>query len=64
MSDPVDNPPPVDVQAEPSERARADATRDAERTNLEAAILRFNTNYNPNGGPPPPQREFKVNIPY
>ena len=52
MSDPVDGPPPVDVQAEPSERAGADATRDAERANLEAAILRFNVNYNPNGGPP------------
>ena len=38
MSDPVDDPPPVDVQAEPSERARADANRDAERANLEAAI--------------------------
>ena len=52
MSDPVDDPPPVDVQAEPSERAKADANRDAERANLEAAILRFNTNYNPAGGPP------------
>ena len=48
MSDPDVDPPPVDVQAEPSERARADA----ERANLEAAILRFNTNYNPVGGPP------------
>ena len=53
MSDPDIDPPPVDVQTEPSERARADANRDAERANLEAAILRFNTNYNPAGGPPP-----------
>ena len=53
MSDPVDGPPPVDIQAEPSERARAEANRDGERVNLEAAILRFNTNYNPAGGPPP-----------
>ena len=52
MSDPVDDPPPVNVQAEPSERARADANRDVERANLEAVILRFNTNYNPSGGPP------------
>ena len=29
-----------------------DANRAAERANLEAAILRFNTNYNPAGGPP------------
>ena len=41
MSDPVDDPPPVDVQAEPSERARADANKDAGwGANLEAAILR------------------------
>ena len=52
MSDPVDDPPPVDVKAEPPERDRADANRDAERANLEAAILHFNTNYNPAGGPP------------
>ena len=52
MSDPKGNLPPVDIQAEPSERARAEANRDAERANLEAAILRFNTNYNPVGGPP------------
>ena len=52
MSDPKDDLPPVDIQAEPSERARAEANRDAERVNLEAAILRFNTNYNPAGGPP------------
>ena len=52
MSDPDINPPPVDVQAELSESARVDANRAAERANLEAAILRFNTNYNPAGGPP------------
>ena len=44
--------PLLKVKAEPSERARAEANRDAERANLEAAILRFNTNYNPAGGPP------------
>ena len=44
---------PVDVQAEPSERAGADATREAERASLEAAIQCFNVNYNLNGGPPP-----------
>ena len=53
MSDPVEGPPPVDVQAEPSERAGADATREAERASLEAAIQCFNVNYNLNGGPPP-----------
>ena len=52
MSNPNDDPPPVDVQAGPSKRARAEANMDAERANLEAAILRFNTNYNPAGGPP------------
>ena len=52
MSDPDIDPPPVGVQAELSESARADANRAAERTNLEAAILWFNTNYNPAGGPP------------
>ena len=53
MSDPEIDPPPVGIQAELSESARADANRAAERANLEAAILRFNTNYNPAGGPPP-----------
>ena len=38
--------PPVDAQ----DRAEVDMA--AERANLEAAILRFNTNYNPAGGPP------------
>ena len=54
MSDPEIDQPPVGIQAELSESARADANRAAERANLEAAILRFNTNYNPSGGPPPP----------
>ena len=39
--------PPVDAQ----DRAEVDMA--AERANLEAAILRFNVNYNPDGGPPP-----------
>ena len=56
MSDPVEGPLPVDVQAESSERAGTDATREAERASLEAAMQRFNVNYNPNGGPP--QREL------
>ena len=51
MSDPPIDIPPVDVQAEPSERAGAEAIREAERESLEAAIQRFNVNYNPNGGP-------------
>ena len=46
------NSPPVDAQAELSERDRAEVARAAERANLEAAILCFNTNYNPSGGPP------------
>ena len=46
--------PPVDVQADLSERDRAKVDMAAERANLEAAlIIRFNTNYNPTGGPPP-----------
>ena len=53
MSDPDINPTPVDIQAELSESARAYANRAAERANLEAAILRFNTNNNPAEGPPP-----------
>ena len=55
MSDPpIDIPPPVDVQAGPSDGARADVNREAERerVKLEAVILKFNTNYNPLGGPP------------
>ena len=40
------NSPPTDVQVELSERDRAEVTRDAERANLEAAILRFNTFFN------------------
>ena len=46
------NSPPVDAQAELSERDRAEVARAAERASLDAAILRFNTNYNPAGGPP------------
>ena len=52
MSDPIEGPPPVDVPADPTDRAGAEATREAKRANLEAAINRFNVNYNPNGGPP------------
>ena len=51
MSDNERNLPPVDAQAELSERDRVEVARAAERANLEAAILRFNTNYNPSGGP-------------
>ena len=54
MSDPpIDIPPPVDVKAGPSDGARADVNTEAERerAKLEAAILKFNTNYNPQGGP-------------
>ena len=47
------NSPPVDPQAELWERDRAEVARSAERAGLEATILRFNTNYNPAGGPPP-----------
>ena len=43
--------PPVDAQADLSARDRA-----------EAAILRFNTNYNPNGGPPFGKRLAKVSL--
>ena len=55
MSDPNDDSPPVDVQAAPSDRARANVNMEAqrERASLEAAIQRFNTNYNPTGGSPP-----------
>ena len=52
MSDPPIDVPPVDVPAEPTDKAGAEATREAKRANLEAAIQRFNVNYNPNGGPP------------
>ena len=51
MSDPNDDPPPVDIPAVPLDRARVDVNMDAERANLEAAIQRFNTNYHPTGGP-------------
>ena len=44
--------PPVDAQADLSARDRAEVDMAAERASLEAAILRFNVNYNPNGGPP------------
>ena len=44
--------PPVDAQADFSARDRAEVDMAAERANLEAAILRFNVNYNPNGVPP------------
>ena len=65
MSDTERNLPPVDAQAELSERDRAEVARAAERANLEAAILRFNTNYNSSGGPTPPGKRFaKANIPY
>ena len=39
MSDTERNSPPVDAQAELSERDRAEVDREAERANLEAAIL-------------------------
>ena len=45
--------PPVDAQADLSARDRAEVNMAAKRANIEAAILRFNTNYNPSGGPPP-----------
>ena len=38
MSDPVEGPPPADVPAKPSERAGAEAAREAERASLEAAM--------------------------
>ena len=46
------NSPPVNAQAELSERDRAEVARAVERTSLEAMILFFNTNYNPARGPP------------
>ena len=52
------NSPPADIQAELSERDRAEVTRAAERANLEAAIFCFNTNYNPAWGPPHPKVEI------
>ena len=52
MSETERNSPPADAQAELSERDRAEVDRAAERANLEAAILRFNTNYNPSGALP------------
>ena len=55
MSDPpIDIPPPADVQAGPSDGARADVNTEAERerAKLEAAILKFNTTCNPLVGPP------------
>ena len=44
--------PPVDAQADLSTRERGEVNMAAERANLEAAILRFNVKYNPNGVPP------------
>ena len=44
--------PPVDAQADLSARDRVEVDMAAERASLEAAILRFNVNYNPNGVPP------------
>ena len=55
MSHPAEGPPPVDIQAEPSERAGADAMRETERASLKAPIQHFNVNYYPNGGPPLPR---------
>ena len=58
MSDPLrEGTPPVaplaDVPADPTDRVGAEAARmEAKRASLEAAINRFNVNYNPNGGPP------------
>ena len=54
-SPPVAPVAPAEVPAD-ADRAAAEALREAERENLEAAINRFNVNYNPNGGPP--QREL------
>ena len=45
--------PPVDAQADLSVRDRAEVNMVAERASLEAAVLRFNTNYNSAGGTPP-----------
>ena len=45
--------PLADVPADPTDRVGAEAARmEAKRASLEAAINRFNVNYNPNGGPP------------
>ena len=63
MSDKERNSPPVDDQAELSERDRAEVARAAERANLEAAILRFNTNYNSSGGPPQGRDLPRLNSP-
>ena len=63
MSDSECNSPPVHAQAELSERDRAEVARAAERANLEAAILRFNTNYNPSGGPPQGRDLPRLNSP-
>ena len=60
MSETERNSPPVDTQAEFSERDRAEVDRAAERANLEATILRFNTNYNPAWGPSPGKRFTKA----
>ena len=63
MSDTERNSAPVDAQAELSERDRAEFARAAERANLEAAILHFNTNYNPSGGPPQGRDLPRLNSP-
>ena len=63
MSDTERNSPPVDAQAELSERDRVEVARAAERANLEAAILCFNTNYNPSGGPPKGRDLPRLNSP-
>ena len=45
--------PLADVPPDPTDRVGAEAARmEAKRASLEAAINRFNVNYNPNGGPP------------
>ena len=54
--------PPVDAQADLSARDRAEVDMAAERASLEAAILCFNVNYNPNRGPPPWKRLVKVSL--
>ena len=54
--------PPADAQADLSERDRTEVDMAAERANLEAAILRLNTNYNPRWGSPPGKRLAKVNL--
>ena len=54
VAPPVDPPAPAPMNRAAADAARAETER-VERASIEAAIERFNVNYNQNGGPPLPR---------